>query len=170
MKCKKKKDKEKVTPATLELSYLVCVDVSGPIASAAVVTSEITQEPPGQARQIPLIEGNIQFGPFASWARQALQTVWTRSSVKTRNSNRITAELMLTYRHPAPEVVSGRGSAVEAPRWQPPALFSLYLWISTEEHRGTIRTRSKNWALGGFTAPFLIGLWALGWGEGARGN
>lgn len=62
----KKKEKEKVTPATLELSYLVCVDVSGPIASAAVVTSEITQEPPGQARQIPLIKGNIQFGPFAS--------------------------------------------------------------------------------------------------------
>lgn len=55
----------KFTPATLELSYLVRVDVGGAVASAAVVTAEVTQEPPGQARQIPLVKGNVQFGSFA---------------------------------------------------------------------------------------------------------
>lgn len=80
---------KKVTPATLELSYLVCVDVGGPVAPAAVVTPKVTQEPPGQARQIPLIERNIQFGSFAGWARQAFKGVWTRSRVKARDSNRL---------------------------------------------------------------------------------
>lgn len=46
-------------------SYLVCVDVSGAIALAAVVTTEITQKPPWQAREVPLVQRNIQFGPLA---------------------------------------------------------------------------------------------------------
>lgn len=50
---------------THEVSYLVCVDVSGAVAPAAVVTSEITQKPPGQAREVPVVQSYIQFGPFA---------------------------------------------------------------------------------------------------------
>lgn len=32
-----------------DTSYLVCVNVSGTVALAAVITPEITQKPPGQA-------------------------------------------------------------------------------------------------------------------------
>lgn len=71
----------------LQLSYLVCVDVGGAVASAAAVASEVTQEPPGQAGQIPLVEGNIQFGSFAGWARQTLKRVWTRFTVKAWRSD-----------------------------------------------------------------------------------
>lgn len=46
-------------------SYLVCVDVSGTVALAAVITPEVTQKPPGQARQVPLIQRNVQFRSFA---------------------------------------------------------------------------------------------------------
>lgn len=42
------------------------MDVSGTVTSSAVVTSEITQKPPGQARQVPLIKSNIQLGSFIS--------------------------------------------------------------------------------------------------------
>lgn len=48
------------------LSYLVCVDVSGTVALATVVTPKVTQEPPGQTREVPLIQRNVQFRPFAS--------------------------------------------------------------------------------------------------------
>lgn len=41
------------------VSYLVCVDVSGAVASAAVVTSQISQEPPGQTGEIPIIQSDI---------------------------------------------------------------------------------------------------------------
>ena len=50
---------------THEVSYLVCMDVSGAIAPTAVVTTEITQKPPGQAREVPLIKSDIQLGSFA---------------------------------------------------------------------------------------------------------
>lgn len=60
---------------THEVSYLVCVDVSGAIAPAAVVTTEITQKPPGQAREVPFVQSNIQFGPFAGWPWQAFKGV-----------------------------------------------------------------------------------------------
>lgn len=61
---------------THKVSYLVGVDVSGAVAPTAVVTTEITQKPPGQAREVPLIESDIQLGPFASWPRQAFKGVW----------------------------------------------------------------------------------------------
>lgn len=47
------------------VSYLVCVDVSGAIAPAAVVTTEITQKPPRQAGEVPFVQSNIKFGPLA---------------------------------------------------------------------------------------------------------
>lgn len=61
--------------AAREVPYLVCVDVSGAIAPAAVVITEITQKPPGQAREVPLIQSNIQLGSLAGWALQTFKRV-----------------------------------------------------------------------------------------------
>lgn len=47
------------------VSYLVRVNVRGAVAPAAVVTAEVTQEPPGQTREVPLIQRDVQLGPFA---------------------------------------------------------------------------------------------------------
>lgn len=52
-------------------SYLVCVDVSGAVAPSAIVVTKITQKPPRQTREVPLVKGNVQFGTFAGRARQA---------------------------------------------------------------------------------------------------
>lgn len=51
------------------------MDVSGAIAPTAVVTTEITQKPPGQAREVPLIKSDIQLGSFAGWPWQAFKGV-----------------------------------------------------------------------------------------------
>lgn len=64
-----------IWPNNFFTSYLVSVDVRGAVAPAAVITTEITQEPPGQAREVPLVQGDIQFGPFAGWPRQAFERV-----------------------------------------------------------------------------------------------
>lgn len=52
-------------------SYLVCVDVSGTVAPSTIVVTKITQKPPRQTGEVPLVKGNVQFGPFAGRARQA---------------------------------------------------------------------------------------------------
>lgn len=41
------------------VSYLVCVDVSGAVAPSTVVITKITQKPPRQTREVPLVEGNV---------------------------------------------------------------------------------------------------------------
>lgn len=148
---------------THEVSYLVCVDVSGAIAPRAVVTAEITQKPPGQAREVPLVQSNIQFGPFAGWPWQAFKGVWR--GFEPLNEQVLSwpccwvYNRMFAHHRLAPGVVAGRGSAGEARRYKPPALLWPHLHISRKEMwRTKIRRQSHNWVLGGLAAPFQDGL------------
>lgn len=158
-----------------DVSYLVCVNVGGTVALAAVVTPKITQKPPGQAGEVPLVQRNFQFRPFASWTWQAVKRVW-RSVEHLKSVIRCSRWMSFKmrtlkpeiYRHLAPAVVSERGSAGETHQWRS-ALLSPQLYTSREGEKATIRMQLHDWVLGGPTAPLQTDLWVLVGGTGNRG-
>ena len=151
------------------------MDVSGAIAPTAVVTTKITKKPPGQAREIPVVQSNIQFGPFAGWPWQAFQGVWGGlQTVKFSFCKRFSPDHIFEHVTSFFTIVwlarSSLGGGLQE-RQITASLQSCLNHTSTNLQRKEMKDKQLQHIamigyLGGLTAPSQDALWE--WGGGLR--